>query len=236
MIAPKTTDAVILCGGKGERLQSVVSDKPKVLAEVNGQPFLEILVANLKRFGFQRFILSVGYKREAIIDYFKNRKEIVFSEEKTALGTGGGLKKARSLIKSDTFLALNGDSFCALDFNEFFSFHQQKKSLLSIVLTKSLEVKDYGTVTLDDSGRIKSFQEKIEGNSVRLVNAGIYLMQKEIFSQMPEKSAFSLEYDFFPKVKSSFGYITSAKLYDIGTPERYQIFLGTGPTRIGPVK
>jgi len=102
-----------------------------------------------------------------------------------------------------------------------FSFHKEKKALLTIALTKAPEAKDYGTVSVEASGRIKNFQEKIEGNDVRLVSTGIYLMDKEIFNYMPLDEVFSLEYDLFPKTKSSFGYITEAKLYDIGTPERY---------------
>jgi len=214
-------DVVILCGGKGERLQSVLSDKPKALADINGEPFLAILIDSLKKFGFKRFILSVGYKSEDVIEYFQDREDIVFSQEENVLGTGGGLKKAKELIKSDSFLATNGDSFCNLDFNQLFSFHKEKKALLTIALTKAPEAKDYGTVSVEASGRIKNFQEKIEGNDVRLVSTGIYLMDKEIFNYMPLDEVFSLEYDLFPKTKSSFGYITEAKLYDIGTPERY---------------
>jgi len=215
-------DVVILCGGKGERLQSVLSDKPKALADIAGRPFLAILIDNLKKFGFERFILSVGYKREDVIEYFKDRGTIVFSQEENALGTGGGLKKAQNLIESDTFLAMNGDSFCDLDFNQLFSFHNEKEALLTIALTKAPEAKDYGTVSVDATGKIKSFQEKVERNDVRLVSAGIYFMNKEIFNQMPQEEVFSLEYDLFPKTKDSFGYLTEAKLYDIGTPERYE--------------
>jgi len=214
-------DVVILCGGKGERLRPVLNDKPKVLADINGRPFLELLIDNLKSFGFRKFIVSVGYKREGIIDHFKDREDIVFSPEETALGTGGGLKKAKGLVKSDTFMAMNGDSFCDLDFNRLLSFHNQKKAFLTLALTKAPEAKDYGTVSVDASGKIKSFREKTEGSDIRLVSAGIYMMNKEIFNQMPKVGTFSLEYDLFPKTESSFGYITRAKLYDIGTPERY---------------
>lgn len=217
----ENTDVVILCGGKGERLQSVVSDRPKVLADINGKPFLEILIDNLKRFGFKRFILSVGYKKEAIIDYFKDKEDIVFSEEETALGTGGGLKKAKGLVKSSPFMAMNGDCFCDLEFDKLLEFHKQKNALLSIALVKTLEPRDYGTVALGLEDEIKSFREKISGSQTSLVNAGIYMMNKEIFSLMPAEKAFSLEYDLFPKLENSFGYVSNSKIYDIGTPVRY---------------
>ena len=214
-------DVVLLCGGKGERLKSVLGDKPKVMADINGKPFLELLINNLKKIGFKRFILSVGYQREKIIDYFKDREGIVFSPEETALGTGGGLKRAEKLVTGDTFLALNGDSFCDLDFNKVLAFHQSKKATATLVLAKARESKDYGAVNLDDFCRIEKFCERTDSKKSGLMNAGIYLMEKVIFSQMPE-GAFSLEYDFFPKLKGSFGYVTEAGLYDIGTPERYQ--------------
>ena len=215
-------DVVILCGGKGERLQAVLNDKPKVLADINGKPFLEILIDNLKHFGFKRFILSVGYKREKIIDYFKGREGVVFSEEEIALGTGGGLKKAENLIKSNTFLAMNGDSFCDLNFNKALAFHQSRKALVTLVLVKARESRDCGMVNLDDSCQIKEFCERANFPREGLMNAGIYFMEKTIFSYMP-KGTFSLEYDLFPKLKGKncFGYITKERLFDIGVPERY---------------
>ncbi|MCF7907778.1 MAG: NTP transferase domain-containing protein [Candidatus Omnitrophica bacterium] len=217
----KSIDVVVLCGGKGERLQSVLGEKPKVLVEVSGRPFLSILIDNFRKFGFNRFILSVGYRRDKIIDYFKDRADIFFSQEEIALGTGGGLKKAESLVKSSSFLVVNGDSFCDLDFNRLFSFHREKRAILTMALVRTTKVKDYGTVTIDSTGKIKSFQEKVEGLNFCLANAGIYLMDKEIFKQMPQKKVFSLERDLFPKTENSFGFVTEAKLYDIGTPERY---------------
>jgi len=223
-------DVVILSGGLGKRLRPALGNKPKVLAEVNGKAFLDILIDNLLDFGFKRIILSIGYQKEKILEHFREdeRREegytLVFSEEETSLGTGGALKKAEPLVKSDTFLVMNGDSFCEVDFYKLLDFHINRKTLLTMVLAQSKMTRDYGTIKLDDSYRIEDFKEKLAGGRQETVNAGIYLMEKDIFRQMPGGRVFSLEYDFFPTIKEfgCYGYLVDTELVDIGTPERYE--------------
>ena len=105
-------DIVILAGGLGTRLRPAVSGRPKVLAEIGGRPFIDILIENLLRVGMQRIIISVGYLKDHIKDYYAEQG-ILFAEEESALGTGGGLKNAVSLIRSDQCLVMNGDSWVA---------------------------------------------------------------------------------------------------------------------------
>ena len=111
-----------------------------------------------------------------------------------------------------------------IDFREFLNFHTNNGATLSMVLVRSTEPKEYGRVALENSGRITSFKEKSIGNDECLINAGIYLMQKDIFSYMPDKNSFSLEYDVFPKLAGNncYGFVTKKELLDIGTPERYE--------------
>lgn len=233
-------DVVILCGGLGKRLKSVVGDRPKVLARIGGKVFLDVLINNLLLYGFRRIILSVGHLKEQIIDHFRQKAEyeceIEFSEEHAPLGTGGALKKTEPLIKSDTFLVMNGDSFCDVDFDKLLDFHIGKSAIMTMVLARSDAIKDYGSITLDDSCRIQGFKEKVSSVSNKMVNAGIYLMQKDIFSYMSEGDVFSLEYDFFPRLTESecYGYLTGGELFDIGTPERYEKAKKIFGTRIGP--
>lgn len=225
-ISPKDIDVVILCGGIGKRLRPIISDRPKVLAEIDGKTFLEILIDDLLEQGFKNIILCTGYLKEQIKNHFNYEKDfnVMFSEENTPLGTGGALKNARKLIKSDPFMVMNGDSICKPNFNDFLNFHFNKKPLMSMVLTRSRNTKDYGNVVIDESNRIVSFKEKIDNKGECLINAGVYLMQKEIFSYMPEEDKFSLEYDLFPKIvnEKCYGFITGSELIDIGTPERYE--------------
>ncbi|TRZ96043.1 hypothetical protein D4R78_01905 [bacterium] len=219
-------DVLILCGGLGRRLSSCVNDRPKVLAEISGIPFLEILLDNILQSNFKNIILSVGYLKEQIKEHFCCRPNyrIKFSEEKALLGTGGAVKKARALIKSNSFVVMNGDSICKIDFNEFYDFHMTKKAILSIALVHSETCEDYGLVTLDALNKIKSFREKVSEGKTGLISVGIYLMQKDIFTYMPHEKYFSLEQDFFPKIikERCYGFVSNGKLIDIGTPARYK--------------
>lgn len=236
----KDVDVLILCGGKGERLRSAVPDKPKVLADINGKPFLEILIENLASYGFKRIILSVGYLKEQIINHFKDYPstrfkiydfkfkkpdlKIEFSEENIPLGTGGAVKKVESFIKSDHFMVMNGDAFFDLDFEKFHIHHLENDALISIALTEIEDVSDCGVVDLSGDGRITDFKEKTLTKMPGLINAGVYLMRKDIFSHMPTEDSFSLEYDVFPKIlkHACYGFIGEGKFIDIGIPERYE--------------
>ena len=226
----KEIDVVILCGGLGTRLRPVVSDRPKVLAKIGENTFLDILIDSLTKQGFNNIILCVGYLKGQIKNHFDYDKDysIMFSEEKEPLGTGGALKKTRSLIKSNPFMVMNGDSICKIDFRKFYDFHINKKALLSMALVRTKAAQDFGSVILDDSQRITSFMEKVASKDECLINAGIYLMQKDVFSYMPDENHFSLEYDFFPKLieDKCFGFMINSELIDIGTPERYEKAIG----------
>jgi len=222
-------DVVILCGGLGKRLTPVFKG-PKVLAKIREKTFLDILIDSLLMHGFKNIILSVGYLKEQIKNYFNynyNKSHdclITFSEEEEPLGTGGALKKAKKRIISNPFMVVNGDSICKVNFRSFIEFHIEKKALISMVLVRSNTAQDYGSVSLDDLQKITDFNEKIAGKSDNLINAGIYLMKKDIFSYMPKQKKFSLEYELFPQIIKNrcYGFLTEGELIDIGTPERYE--------------
>lgn len=248
-------DIVILCGGLGNRLRPIISDKPKVLAKIGDKIFLDILLDNLLPYKFENIILCVGHLRQHIIGHFDHYFDIhkncniKFSEEEKPLGTGGALKNAKSLIENNNFIVMNGDSICKIDFKDFFDFHIGKNALLSMVLSQSLSTSDYGTITLNDLKEIVDFNEKgshtqeivslnEKDSNVhykKLINAGIYLMRKDIFSYMPDNDIFSLEYDLFPKIierqftdntknmdNKCYGFLSDSEVIDIGTPERYE--------------
>lgn len=230
---------VVLCGGLGNRLRNIISDKPKVLAMVGNDAFLDIVIKNILKYGFDDIILCTGYLKEQIRNYLDNYPDnhygyeynIRFSEEKELLGTGGALKNAKSLIKTNNFLVVNGDSICRINLKDFYDFHISKGAILSIVLSRSSldqSNKDYGTVIIDKLQRIINFNEKlsIPKYDKQLMNAGTYLMNKEIFSHMPKQDKFSLEYDLFPEIigkNNCYGFITDSEIIDIGTPERFEM-------------
>ncbi len=217
-------DVVILCGGLGTRLRAISPDVPKALMPLAGRPFIDILIESLLPFGFRRFVLCVGYLQEKIRANFAGRDyEIVFSEEKEPLGTGGALKNAAAIISSSSFLVMNGDSFCPVDFSRFHSFHLQKGGIISLVLAEPLPGRDYGAIEVDNNHRVISFREKKECRKTMFINGGIYFMKRDVFGLMPAAENFSLENDFFPKIISEgcYGFQTNAEVIDIGTPERY---------------
>lgn len=233
----KAADVVILAGGKGSRLQAVVSDRPKPMAEINGKPFLDILLNHFRGMGLERFILCTGDRADFIEDYYKKKRgfDISFSRESIPLGTGGAIKNAEALIKSDPFFVVNGDSFCPVYLPQFRDFHEQKKALLSMILIESDNANEFGSVCLDRSHRIIGFEEKKKKKGMSYINAGIYLFKKEILCMIPANTRYSLEFDLFPSLvgKDFYAFPTKERLIDIGTPERYEeakrFFIGCPP-------
>jgi len=223
----KDIDIVILTGGQGNRLREVINDRPKTMAEIDHQPFLDILIDYISSYGFKRFILCTGYMASNIEKYYNDKKtdkEILFSREDNPLGTGGAIKNAQKLIQSNLFLVVNGDSFCPINFLDFFNFHNDNNALVSMVIVESKENRNSGSVVLDKSQKIIQFREKKQsGEKKTFTNAGIYFFKKDIFSLIPPRINYSLEYSLFPKLvnREFYGYITLKKLIDIGTPKGY---------------
>ncbi|OGN60024.1 MAG: hypothetical protein A3F40_01615 [Chlamydiae bacterium RIFCSPHIGHO2_12_FULL_27_8] len=216
-------DAIILAGGKGTRLQEVISSVPKPLAPINGSPFLDLLIkqlCNTKK--INKIILSVGYKKDLIIKRYKTLKNVIFSEENTPLGTGGAVKKSLEKASTENVLILNGDTFQHFDLEQLFNFHINKNADCTIVCRIENDTKRYGTILLDSNNKITSFKEKIHSKN-SYINSGIYVLKKNIFQNF-EKTIFSIEEDFFKeiiKTKNIFGFQSFEKFIDIGTKESY---------------
>jgi NDP-sugar pyrophosphorylase family protein len=230
----KSLDVVILCGGLGTRMQSVLSDTPKILAPVGDKTLLDIILNKLKNHGFRRVILSTGHLGEKIEDYLSNSiwsnkngsVEVLFSKEKEPLGTGGAVKYAEPHIKSDEFILMNGDTIFDVDFRELYGFHCDKDAHLTLVVFER-EGGDCASVVLDQSNRVKQFKEKQRVDGDVFVSAGLYIMNRGLLSYMKEGPS-SIEIDFFPSIlyKNCYGFISKNDFLDIGTPERYKNALG----------
>ena len=218
-------DVFILCGGKGTRFRAVREDIPKALAPINGIPFLDLLLDNLVIQGCQRIILGTGYLSEQIEFHAKKRSdaEYLISREEAPLGTGGAIRNAIPRFKSDQVLVLNGDSYIPFSVKGLDDFHKTQQADATILLSSATPGQDYGHVELGEDQRIVSFQEKSENSSTRLINAGVYCLNKELIKDQPDGNA-SLESDWFPswtQNKKVFGMVLSRAFYDIGTPERF---------------
>ena len=219
------TDFLILCGGLGTRLRSVTGGVPKVMAEVQGEPFLDFLLRYLIKQGATRVILCAGYKAESIAAHYKanfSQMDLQLSVEREPLGTGGALKNAAPLLKYDHVFGLNGDCFTPVDYAAFLGAHLDKKALATLVGVRVEGNKDFGTIVSNDKGDILAFKEKFETRDVQYISAGIYCFNRGLFERMPP-GKFSIEYDFFPGMIANRFYChkVEAPFIDIGTPERF---------------
>ncbi|MCB9262746.1 MAG: NTP transferase domain-containing protein [Flavobacteriales bacterium] len=220
-------EAVILAGGKGTRLQSVIKDVPKPMAIVAERPFLTYLLEKLSKNGVQKVVLSVGYKYEVILDYFGQRYKnitIEYAVEETPLGTGGGIKLAMKKCDTPNILVLNGDTFFDVSLKDFCTFHESQNFDVSIALKQMENPSRYGTVKLEQN-HISEFKEKDETLKMGHINAGVYCFKKDFFLKNTPNGSFSLEEQFLQKevAKSGFGgYAEEAYFIDIGIPEDYQ--------------
>jgi D-glycero-alpha-D-manno-heptose 1-phosphate guanylyltransferase len=222
----QTDTAIILAGGFGTRLQGVVSDLPKPMAPVANQPFLKYILDDLSQQGFKKVVLAVGYKYEAIQEYFGNQYknlELVYSIEKEPLGTGGAVLLAVDTANVDSAFIINGDTFLKLNYQEMETFAQSKDSDLCIALKPMSDFDRYGSV-LTQNEQIVEFKEK-QAVKEGLINAGIYWFKKSIFSDFKSGDVFSFEKDIMEKSIGKVqltGFVNDKYFIDIGIPEDYK--------------
>jgi NDP-sugar pyrophosphorylase family protein len=226
---PTAIDAIVLCGGAGLRLRSVTGDAPKSLASIGGRPFLEILFHQLRRHGFQRAILAVGFQGDVIRSHFGSRADglaLNYSIETEPLGTGGALRSAADYLETDHALILNGDSYTDADLPAFTEDARKANADISILLVPVDGRVDCGLVSVDANHRVLGFKEKQAAHGTQYVNAGVYVATKRLLRGIQPEVRISLETDLFPKWlaegKQLRGFNYPGKCIDIGTPERFQ--------------
>ncbi len=220
--------AIILAGGFGTRLQSVVSKLPKPMAPVNGEPFLNYQLRYLKHFGVRRVVFSVGYLAEKISGYYASSfmdLEIGYVVEQTPLGTGGGIRLAIEQCKEAQVFVLNGDSFFDVNLHSFAEYHNLEKAQCSLALRQVENAARYGTIKTNTEHRIVSFNEKTNIEQPGIINGGLYILNKELFLEHTEAGKnFSVEKDFFElqlKTLVMKGFEFNDYFIDIGIPEDY---------------
>lgn len=215
----------ILAGGFGTRLQSVTKDQ-KVVAKVNTQPFLEYLLNQLSNAGFKNVVLCTGHLSDQVEEKLgkkNNNIDLVYSKEDSRLGTGGALRLALPLLKSQNILVMNGDTYCDVDLKKFVKFHFDKKANVSLVISYVSDTSRYGSVNLDSNDAVVGFEEKRLGSGSGWINGGMYLINRSFLSKIPEDGEISLEKEIFPSWigKSCYAYKSKDDFIDIGTPESY---------------
>lgn len=220
-------EAIILAGGFGTRLSTVVSDVPKPMAPINGRPFLEYLLDDLNEKGINRVILAVGYKKEIIKSYFKEKYkniDIIYSDEDVPLGTGGAIKKALTLVEDENIFIINGDTFFDVNLKEIYQFHKKNNSELTLAIKEMEKFDRYGSLILEGDKIIKFEEKKYVDKGY--INGGIYLINKELLNE-EEKESFSFEKDILENENlkiEKYGYKSKGYFIDIGIPEDYYKF------------
>ena len=162
-------EVIILAGGLGTRLRSVVSDVPKCMAPVDGKPFLWYLLEHLRLFNVTHVILSVGYLRESVQDWVERHKgdypfRFSFAVEEEPLGTGGGIALASSMVHGREAVVLNGDTFFDADLDELLELRRSSGRPVALAIKKMRSFDRYGTVELSSEGLVTGFRENLRAS------------------------------------------------------------------------
>jgi len=220
--------ALILCGGQGTRLRPITNDTPKPLLKIKNQALLEHIIDLYKKYRINEILLSVGYHKEKIMDYFGNGSDfgvkIKYVEENQPLGTAGPLRLAKGELK-ETFFVSNGDDLNNTNLREMLEFHKSNKALVTIALTRVDDPSLYGAAVMNGDN-IKEFIEKPKKKEAHshLVNTGLYVIEPSVIDMIPAGNS-SLERNIFPKIAAIgklFGFRSEGQFFDVGTMEQYR--------------
>jgi D-glycero-alpha-D-manno-heptose 1-phosphate guanylyltransferase len=219
--------AAILAGGRGTRLSPAVADRPKPLAPVQGRPFVTYLLDQLGRAGVREAVLLTGFMAEVVevtLGETYADLRLRYSVEREPLGTGGALCQALPLLTSPSVLVMNGDSYCGLGLDEFWTAYVGCGAKASMALVQVPDSSRYGGVRVSADGMVEAFTEKRTHAEAGWINAGVYLLDRGLIAEIPPGGAVSLERDIFPGWVGGrlvHGYCRAAPFLDIGTPEAY---------------
>jgi D-glycero-alpha-D-manno-heptose 1-phosphate guanylyltransferase len=223
----QVTEAIILAGGLGTRLQEAVPDRPKCLAMVAGRPMLSFIIDDLRIQGVTRFIFSLGYKAEMVVRFLEEEYptlEKIMVKEEEPLGTGGAIQLSLSSATSEQVLVVNGDTLFKVKLHEMSDFYMERKMDCLLALKPMFNYDRYGSVQLDASGRIVAFTEKQFAES-GLINGGIYIISRTALmaKQLPSKFSFEKDYlEAFVSEGRFYGLVQHGYFIDIGIPEDFE--------------
>ena len=220
-------EAIILAGGFGTRLQSVVSDVPKPMAPVAGRPFLTYLLDRLQKQGYTHVVLATGYLHEKVEEFFGHEYRgisIDYARELSPLGTGGAMVNALQYCHEDAVTVINGDTLFDIDHERLCRFAEEKDTSLAIVLRQVPDAGRYGSVEIDANGCITTFKEKNAEADSGLINGGIYRIQRSLLDGFSLGEKFSFEQELMQqryRDERYYAYADGAYFLDIGIPEDY---------------
>jgi D-glycero-alpha-D-manno-heptose 1-phosphate guanylyltransferase len=221
------SEAIILAGGLGTRLQGIINDIPKPMAPIAGKPFLHYVFQFLTRYHIKKVILAVGYKYEAIEQVFGKSYlgiSIVYAIENEPLGTGGAIANALRFTNNDDVFLLNGDTYFDVDLKALYAHHKLSGSQLTLSLKPMQNFNRYGTVVLKGT-QITAFNEK-KPVTKGLVNGGVYTLNRRLLSSPELPKKFSFEKDIMEHYVLQFdmqAFFSDGYFIDIGIPEDYEL-------------
>ncbi len=230
--------AILLAGGLGTRLRSVISDRPKPMALIGDKPFMEYVVHELSRHGITDIIFAVGYKGSMVEDYFGDGSRFAaadgsgsltvrYAYEEELLGTAGAIKNAGKLVTEERFFVLNADTFYQIDYQRLVRMQEDLDLEMTLVLRQVPDASRYGQAVLED-GRLTAFNEKTAEAKPGTINGGVYLMTRALLDEIPEGKV-SLENEMIPRWlkenRKLGGFVNDGYFIDIGIPEAYYQFM-----------
>jgi D-glycero-alpha-D-manno-heptose 1-phosphate guanylyltransferase len=217
-------ECIILAGGFGTRLQSVVRDLPKCLAPIGDNPFLHYLFLYLEKQQVTNVILSLGYQHEQVLEWLNHYSgtiQVDYVVETVPLGTGGGLKFALQKANKEHVIVVNGDTLFSVSIDRLLAEHRSGGYEVTLALKPMTDFDRYGSVVLEE-GVIKRFEEK-SYKSHGLINGGVFVVKREICAHYPDKFSFEKEY-LEPNVEKGIigGSVDNGYFIDIGIPSDYE--------------
>ncbi|MBV8531961.1 MAG: NDP-sugar synthase [Candidatus Eremiobacteraeota bacterium] len=240
--------AIVLVGGEGTRLRPLTYGTPKPMVPIMNVPFLARTLERLYAAEIRDVILAAGYMPQSIVDYFGDGSrlgmKVTYAIEATPLGTAGALKNVEQHV-TGPFFVLNGDILTSLDLRGMRQYHDEKGGIGTLHLIRVEDPSPFGCVVHDRSGRVSSFVEKPPKGEepTNEINAGTYLLEREILEYIPPGVNISIERVTFPDViakgKALYAYTTDDYWLDLGRPEQYlaahrDVLSGAMPLAVEP--
>ena len=230
LIYGELMQAIILAGGLGSRLGTLVKNVPKPLLKVNNKPFVLKIVERLINQGIDNIIFCLGYKSQKLLNFFGDGSKwgISFSYvvENKLMGTAGAVRGAYEEISETNVFVLNGDSFCYFDIPKLLTQHVSSNADITLTVLKVDDPARYGVISFDKHRKVNKFIEKnmFNKNNANYINAGVYVIKKQLIKKIDKKNPISFEKDFIPNNldKNIRAFILkNDKFIDIGTPNSY---------------
>ncbi len=220
--------ALVLAGGEGTRLRPLTHTVPKPVMPLAGRPFLTFMLDWLRAHDVDDVLLSCGFLAQQVEDVLGDEHEgmrLRYVHEDEPLGTAGPVRLAADEgLLEDRLFILNGDVLTDMDLSAQLAFHEEKKASATLALIAVEDTASYGVVPTDEGGAVEEFLEKSPGPApTNRINAGAYVIEREVVERIPSGRAVSFEREIFPALVGHglYGFMSDGYWIDIGTPERY---------------